>query len=149
MGFGVAPVGGRTPRWPVPSNHLEDAMTSHAETWKSAAEPFGRTIAAVAGLVMTRIRQIVVAFRHRRDAAVLASLDDRMLADIGLTRSDLREAFSEPLWRDPTALLVNRIGGRRAGRRPTGLPARAFAAPSIVPAVGGARAVGDPARRRL
>jgi uncharacterized protein YjiS (DUF1127 family) len=118
-------------------------MTSHAETWKSAAEPFGRTIAAVAGMVMTRIRNVAVAFKHRHDAAALASLDDRMLADIGLTRRDVREAFSEPLWRDPTVLLVNRIGKRST----RGVPARACAAPSIVPEVGGARAVGDPARK--
>jgi len=113
---------------------MEDAMTSHAETWKVAAEPFGRAIVAVAGIVTVRLRQILVAFRHRRDAAILASLDDRMLADIGLSRSDLREAFSEPLWRDPTVLLVSRVRQRRAGRR----SARAVAAPSIVPQIGGA-----------
>lgn len=118
-------------------------MTSHAETWKSAAEPFGRTIAAIAGLVMTGIRNVAVAFRHRHDAVALASLDDRMLADIGLTRRDVREAFSEPLWRDPTVLLVNRI----ARRRPARVPVRTLAAPSIVPEVGGARAVGGPARK--
>jgi hypothetical protein len=66
-----------------------------------------------------------------------------MLADIGLTRRDVREAFSEPPWRDPTVLLVNRI----ARRRPIGVPAHSLAAPSIVPEVGGARAVGHPARR--
>ena len=39
--------------------------------------------------------------------------DDRMLADIGLTRRDVREAFSEPIWRDPTDLLAERVAGRR------------------------------------
>jgi uncharacterized protein YjiS (DUF1127 family) len=112
-------------------------MTSHAETWKSATGPFGRAIAVVAELVMTRIHRLTVAYMHRRDAAVLASFDDRMLADIGLTRSDLRAAFSEPLWRDPTVLLVNRV------RR----PARAVLAPSIVPAVGTSRAVAPLPRR--
>jgi uncharacterized protein YjiS (DUF1127 family) len=108
-------------------------MTSHAEAFKSAAEPFGRTIAAAVALVMTRIRRLAVAFKHRRDAAVLATFDDRMLADIGLTRSDLREAFSEPLWRDPTALLVNRIGRRGP---------RVLPAPSIVPEVARVRVLG-------
>jgi Domain of unknown function (DUF1127) len=38
----------------------------------------------------------------------LSERDDRMLADIGLTRSDLREAARQPLWRDPTAMLARR-----------------------------------------
>ena len=59
---------------------------------------------------------------------MLASLDEHMLADIGLTRSDLRAAFSEPLWRDPTSLLVNRVHRRQYRRR---VPA--VAAPPLVP----------------
>lgn len=62
------------------------------------------------------VGRIVRAYVNRRDAAVLAGLDARMLADIGLTRSDVRDAFSEPLWRDPTELLVSRAGERRANR---------------------------------
>ena len=50
------------------------------------------------------------------DAAMLASFNDRMLADIGLTRSDLRDAFAEPPWRDPTAVLVASAQERRAAR---------------------------------
>jgi len=113
-------------------------MTSHAAAWKSATEPFGRAIATAAALVMNRIRQAAVAFRHRHDAAILLRLDDRMLADIGLTRRDVREAFNEPLWNDPTVLLVNRIAPRRPGR----VKSRAVAAPSIVPEVAGARIAG-------
>ena len=112
-------------------------MTYHVELAKVAAEPFGRLIAAAAGLVMHRIRQVATALKHRNDAAILARLDDRLLADIGLTRRDVREAFSEPLWRDPTELLVN----RSVRRRPVRVAARAVA-PSIVPEVGGARALG-------
>jgi uncharacterized protein YjiS (DUF1127 family) len=118
-------------------------MTSHAEAWKSAAEPFGRVIFAAAALVMARLRQLAIAFRHRHDAAILMHLDDRMLADIGLTRRDVREAFSEPIWRDPTDLLVDRV----ARRRPARVKARPVTAPSIVPEVGGARAIGCPVRR--
>ncbi|HXW24967.1 MAG TPA: DUF1127 domain-containing protein [Xanthobacteraceae bacterium] len=113
-------------------------MSSHAEAWKSAAEPFGRMIAAAVALVTNHIREVAVAFRHRHDAVVLMRLDDRMLADIGLTRRDVREAFNEPLWHDPTALLVNRI----ARRRPVRANPRAIAAPSIVPEVVGARVAG-------
>jgi uncharacterized protein YjiS (DUF1127 family) len=115
-------------------------MTTHAETWKSAAEPFGRVIYAVAALVTVRLRQLAVSFRHRHDATALLRFDDRMLADIGLTRRDVREAFNEPLWRDPTDLLANRVAGR--GR----LIPRRPSAPSIVPEVGRARAVGCPRR---
>ena len=50
---------------------------------------------------------------------MLTGLDDRMLADIGLTRGDLRDAYSEPVWRDPTAILVSRAQERRVNRRRT------------------------------
>jgi uncharacterized protein YjiS (DUF1127 family) len=119
---------------------MEGAMTSHAEAWKSAAEPFGRVIFAAAALVTARLRQLAVAFRHRHDAAVLLCFDDRMLADIGLTRRDVREAFNEPVWRDPTELLVDRVARCRPARVVT------RRAPSIVPEVGGARVVGYPRR---
>ena len=111
-------------------------MTSHAEACKSAAEPFGRLIFAAAALVTGRLRQLAVAFRHRHDAAILLQLDDRMLADIGLTRRDVRQAFAEPAWRDPTHLLVDRVARRRPVR-----VVKTRGAPSIVPEIGGARAV--------
>jgi len=107
-------------------------MTTQAETCKTAAEPFGRTIAYLAGTFASRVRLVVLAFKNRRDAAVLASFDDRMLADIGLTRSDLREAFSEPLWRDPSPILVNRVMGHRRWRTAPPLSGRV---PSIQPSV--------------
>ena len=113
-------------------------MTTNAETWKSAAEPFGRMTFVVTGLVMTRLRQLALSFRHRHDATVLLRFDDRMLADIGLTRRDVREAFSEPIWRDPTDLLAERV----AGRRPNRLKPRPSGVPSIVPEVGRVRALG-------
>jgi Domain of unknown function (DUF1127) len=73
--------------------------------------------------------------KNRRDANALAGLDDRMLADIGLTRGDLRDAYSEPVWRDPTAVLVSRACERRVNRRRIGigLVEKSFEAPSIVP----------------
>ena len=39
-----------------------------------------------------------------------------MLADMGITQSDVRDAFSEPFWEDPTALLRERALERRLGR---------------------------------
>ena len=60
---------------------------------------------------------LVRAWRNRRDAAILACADARTLADLGLTRSDVRDALAEPLWRDPTSLLRNRVGERRGRAR--------------------------------
>ncbi len=45
---------------------------------------------------------------------MLAGLD-HMLADIGITRSEYRDAF-EPFWDDPTALLRERAIERRLYR---------------------------------
>jgi hypothetical protein len=56
-------------------------------------------------------------FKNRRDAIRLADLDDRMLADIGLIRSDLRDAYAEPLWRDPSDVLTRRAAERRVSRQ--------------------------------
>ena len=115
-------------------------MTTYAEAWKSAAEPFGRMIFAATGLVMARLRRLAVAFQHRHDATVLLRFDDRMLADIGLTRRDVREAFSEPVWRDPTDLLAEPV----AWRRPNRLRARPSGTLSVVPEVGRVRTLGVP-----
>jgi len=53
----------------------------------------------------------------RRDFAMLASLDDRDLADIGLGRHDLRDATAVGLGKDPTELLAARARERaRAGK---------------------------------
>ena len=83
-----------------------------------------------------RVRHANEVLRHRRDVAVLASFNDRMLADIGLIRGDLNDAFAEPPWRDPTAVLVARARERRAARRRSAWPwpePRNVPAPSIVP----------------
>jgi uncharacterized protein YjiS (DUF1127 family) len=74
---------------------------------------------AVRGLnfAVRRVGQIGRAIRNRRAATALAGLDDHMLADIGITRSDLRDAYAEPLWHDPTDILVGRAAERRSRRR--------------------------------
>ena len=59
-------------------------------------------------------RGFVVGIKHRRELARLADLDDHMLADVGLTRSDLHVAHYEPLWRDPTSILERRISDSRS-----------------------------------
>ena len=78
-----------------------------------------RALASLLALVSYWLKEIARARRHRREAHVLTGLDRRMLADIGITRSDLRDAFSEPFWDDPTALLRERALERRlAAPRP-------------------------------
>jgi len=118
-------------------------MSIYADT--QTPSHFARLVNAVAGIAVARARQILQLVKNRHDATVLAGLDDRMLADIGLTRGDLRDAYSEPVWRDPTAILVSRAHERRINRRRlrTGLTEKSFQAPSIVPASGGTRAAID------
>ena len=86
---------------------------------------------AVAGSVANRVRSVLQTLKNRRDAVVLAGMDEHMLADIGRTRGDVRDAFSERVWRDPTAILVSRAQERRVNRRR--LPLASSQAPSIVP----------------
>jgi uncharacterized protein YjiS (DUF1127 family) len=75
-----------------------------------------RALASVVALVTHWLTAIARARRNRRDAVMLAGLDRRMLADIGITRADVSDAFSEPFWEDPTALLRERALERRWNR---------------------------------
>src|SRR5262245_29941170 len=74
-----------------------------------------RAFASLVALVTAWLKELARARRHRREANILARLDRRMLADIGITRADVRDAFSEPFWDDPTALLRERALERRLG----------------------------------
>ena len=79
------------------------------------------TALAISAAVRARrsLKRLVERVKNRHDAMRLAGLDDRMLADIGLNRSDLRDAFSELPWRDPSDVLARRAAERRVGRRLT------------------------------
>ena len=72
-----------------------------------------RVFASVLAVVTHWLKEFARARRHRREANVLAGLDRQMLADIGITRTDVRDAFSEPFWDDPTTLLRERALERR------------------------------------
>jgi uncharacterized protein YjiS (DUF1127 family) len=111
---------------------MENAMSIYADT--QTPSHFASLVNAVAGIVVARTRQVAQIVKNRRDAMTLAGLDDRMLADIGLSRGDVRDAFSESVWSDPTAILVSRVNERRGSRRHLALSG-AFQAPSIVPAL--------------
>ena len=73
-------------------------------------------VLAVYGTVADWLKRAARARRNRRQAVALAQCDARMLADIGISRSDVSDAFSEPFWEDPTALLRERALERRWGR---------------------------------
>lgn len=98
-------------------------MSSLAECHKTPLSPAGRatTRAAMwltAGLdaVTHALDFLERAAAGRRALKQLAAADDRMLKDMGLDRSDLRNAAAEPLYRDPTELLAGRVVESRTHR---------------------------------
>ena len=87
-------------------------MTAKFPVIPLAAGSLARAVADLAA----RVARIAKALRHRRDARILAGLDRHMLADIGLNRADVSDAFSSPFWEDPTELLHERSAQRRRYR---------------------------------
>ena len=72
--------------------------------------------ARVPGLVSAALAQVlrfVAAWRRRRNFVCLDDLDDRLLDDIGLERSDIRWALDQPLSR-PVGPELRRRAWRRA-----------------------------------
>lgn len=74
------------------------------------------------GRLWFSISQIHRAMKHRREIAALADQDDYLLADIGLTRDDLRRAIAQPFWRDPTESWGSTPRQRSARPRPSVSP---------------------------
>jgi len=95
---------------------MENDMSANIPVLPIAGGVLARVFASLLALVTYWLKALAQARRHRREAAILAGLDRRMLADIGLTRSDVNDAFSEPFWDDPTALLRERVIERRMNR---------------------------------
>ena len=71
-------------------------------------------ILSVAGRLVNRIRE---ARERRHVVQSLASFDDHMLRDIGLTRFDLDSALVEPILSDPTLVLADRARELRRHQR--------------------------------
>jgi uncharacterized protein YjiS (DUF1127 family) len=92
---------------------METDMSAKYLVLPLAGSALLRAFASLLALVPYWLREFARARRHRREAHMLAGLDRRMLADIGITRADVRDAFSEPFWDDPTALLRERALERR------------------------------------
>lgn len=91
-------------------------MTARIPVLPLAGATALRALLALMALVTRWLKELARARRNRRDAVKLAGLDRRMLADIGISRADVRDAFSEPFWEDPTALLRERAIERRLYR---------------------------------
>jgi uncharacterized protein YjiS (DUF1127 family) len=122
-------------------------MTAFAQDLKLTVLWPARPFLALLGAFASTCRRTARAYQHRAQATVLARLDDRMLADIGLSRSDVRDAFAEPLWQDPTALLRARALERRLSRNRVSLGLQRLPAPPLAPADGFHRPATDrPAR---
>ena len=49
--------------------------------------------------------RLIHAARIRRQIVALSELDDHLLEDIGLQRTDIRTALAQPLHRDPSRIL--------------------------------------------
>ncbi len=75
-----------------------------------------RALVAFGIAAKRRLKRLAQALKNRHSANRLTHLDDRMLADIGLTRFDLHDAYAESLWRDPTDVLARRASERRFSR---------------------------------
>jgi uncharacterized protein YjiS (DUF1127 family) len=90
-------------------------MSSKIPVLPIAGGTLVRALLALVALVTSWLKRLSRARQNRRQATMLAGLDRHMLADIGITRADVRDAFSEPFWDDPTALLRERAIERRMG----------------------------------
>jgi uncharacterized protein YjiS (DUF1127 family) len=109
-----------------------DAAAQKGAPPHSRAEPKEPAMPALTALAISaairarrNLKRLLERMKNRHDATRLASLDDRMLADIGLNRSDLRDAFAELPWRDPSDVLARRAAERRSSRRLTDVGALA------------------------
>jgi uncharacterized protein YjiS (DUF1127 family) len=120
-GMAVAATARAYPRF----TDLEAAMPVLTSFALTAAVPLKRVVRELGTATVRGLVRMGRAIRNRHSAAMLARLDDRMLADIGITRSDLRDAYSEPLWQDPTDVLAQRARERRSNRRQAAFEASA------------------------
>lgn len=83
---------------------------------QSRPRGFFRAARAVAASTARRLKAAAVTMTRRKQIEALGGLDDRMLADIGVTRADLAEAARWSLWGDPGERLAQIAEERRAAR---------------------------------
>jgi uncharacterized protein YjiS (DUF1127 family) len=71
---------------------------------------------SVAGRLMEAVAapfEFLRAMRNRREVTALADFTDEQLADIGLTRADVRASLSGSRFSDPSGYLIAQAGYRR------------------------------------
>ena len=88
-------------------------MLMKSPTPLSTASGLAGSLDSVIGRLRFGATQLYRSIKHRHHIAALADQDDYLLADIGLTREDVRYAVAQPLWRDPTVTLQQRAGAAR------------------------------------
>ncbi len=78
---------------------------------------FGAAVGRAALFVLrgtgSMISRALRAYSARRELSRLLTNDDRMLRDIGITRTDIQSALSTPGTRDPSLVLANLAYERR------------------------------------
>lgn len=75
----------------------------------------GSSEAGILHVVVQSIRQAIESWQKRNQVAALVDFDEHMLADIGLTRRDVREALNLPFGFDPGRELQARASRRQRG----------------------------------
>lgn len=84
-----------------------------------ATERLPRVVPLLAALMAwagQRLARLLTGWRRRHEAAMLVRADEHVLADLGISRADVNDAFSGPPWQDPTVLLRARALERRLSR---------------------------------
>ena len=103
---------------------------------------FAATLSSAVLSVAAVVRRQIVAFRNWREAregyAALCEMDERTLHDLGLTRSDLRDATAAGYFGDPTQVIAARAGERQGHRLNVGTSTRHLSGPSLAPDIGSA-----------
>lgn len=95
------------------------------QTSETASGGLGAMAIRMLARLVVGVAALLRAFEHRREIRRLAQLDERMLKDIGLTRSDVIGALGQPLYKDPGTAFVVRSVARRVRSRRLALSAKA------------------------
>jgi uncharacterized protein YjiS (DUF1127 family) len=82
----------------------------------SLLRTIGWSAASLSRRALPSVTAVLRALSNRREVTRLLASDDRMLKDIGLTRSEVAGVLDGPLFRDPSVLLARSADWRRRGR---------------------------------